>query len=100
VWEHEVDDELERVVGLIEGAVAGHPVQTLQWRVVEVEPLEEGKDWERRHFERLRMPSEKLVYEGARNSRSGRLLCPGLGDGGAGGEGADTPRSDDGLEHG
>lgn len=78
VWEHEIEEELDHTVEIIEAAVDGRRVESRQWRVVSVEPLDEG-DRERRHFELLRQPSTTLTYEGPRNSRSGRLLCPGLG---------------------
>lgn len=73
LWEHEVNDDLDTCVEEIAHVVEGDEARR-QWRVVSVESTDEARDLELRTVERLLGPPDRLLYEGPRNSRSGRHL--------------------------
>jgi DNA mismatch endonuclease (patch repair protein) len=73
LWEHEVDEGVDGCVDEITRVVQGERARR-QWRVVSVEVADEARDFERRTLERLQGPPDRRVYEGPRNSRSGRQL--------------------------
>lgn len=70
-WEHEIYEDLEAVVDTVKAALAGSPGGhwRRRWHVVEVHPLDESGDFERRIMEALREPSIRQVVEQARSTQ-------------------------------
>ena len=67
IWEHEVFEALDDVVELVDQALCADVwVPRDDWRVVRVEPIDDGANLERRHLEQLRAPEQKRVIEGKR----------------------------------
>ncbi len=67
VWEHEIYEELQEVVHRVRKIVAGKGLITQpDWRVVEVEEIDEKMRLERRHLEQLRDNSARRSEEGRR----------------------------------
>ena len=69
-WEHEIYQDLEAVVTSIKSAVAGSrsAAPGPRWHVVEVVPLDETGDRERRTMEALREPTTSKVLERTRST--------------------------------
>ena len=72
-WEHEVFEELPTVVQRVSDAVeTGRTNHVPEWRVFEVEPIDEAGDFERRHQLRLRYPETTQFVEQKRHTRKWR----------------------------
>lgn len=74
VWEHQVFEELERVVELVTCAVNGKNFgePTDQWRVVRVEPVDRDGSLERRYMESLLSADISQVAERVRSTKKWR----------------------------
>lgn len=70
-WEHEVHRKLDEVVLVVKEAVAGvdRGQPGPRWRVVEVHPIDEAGDRERRTLEALRDPDARRIIEQARSTQ-------------------------------
>lgn len=67
VWEHEIFEELPKVVERVQRAYESSQQATSpDWRVVAVESIDEQTRIERRHLEQLRNPEVKRTEEGRR----------------------------------
>lgn len=68
IWEHEVFEDLGRVVHHIGRAASGEIEGEVlpDWRVVAVEEVDPVTRWERRHLEQLRDPNAIQIEEGRR----------------------------------
>ena len=69
-WEHEVYEDLDRVVATVKSAVAGslERQHDIRWHVVEVLSLDESGDCERRIMEALRGSVPRKVMDQARST--------------------------------
>ena len=67
-WEHEVHEELEAAVQVVQQILSGKLQRQApeDWRVVRVVALDETGSQERRILEDLRSPSEQRIEEGPR----------------------------------
>ena len=74
LWEHEVYEGLDEVVGFVELAVRGTTwAPGNPWRVVEVVPLDERGEMERRFLEQLYEPIHRLYVEQRRHTRKWKM---------------------------
>lgn len=77
LWEHDVEDALERATDTVEQALRhGRFATGPAWRVVRVDLIDESRDWERRFLEDLRDPTLARTEDGPRQGRGGK---PGRG---------------------
>lgn len=69
-WEHEIYQDLDGVAAAVKAALAGSMAadRRPRWHVVEVIPLDEAGDSERRIMEALREPSTRTVVEQSRST--------------------------------
>jgi DNA mismatch endonuclease (patch repair protein) len=73
LWEHDVEDALEQAADTVERALRhGQVAHAPAWRVVRVEVIDEGRDWERRVLEDLRDATRTRSEDGPRQTRSGK----------------------------
>lgn len=70
IWEHEVYENLDDVVTLVQSAIRDDGWEPRpMWRVARVDPIDERGDLERRHLELLREPVQQYVVEQKRNTK-------------------------------
>jgi DNA mismatch endonuclease, patch repair protein len=69
-WEHQIWEDLDQVVALIQRTLQGSPdLPPTRWHVVEVVPLNETGDRERRVMQSLRDPTAVMQVDQARITR-------------------------------
>ena len=63
LWGHEIVENVDAAVLVVEAVLDGREIQRSVWRAVRVEPLDDAGDEELWHLESIREPSQRRLVE-------------------------------------